>query len=499
MLVNNQMTCDACKQEFVDSQQFSHYYCKQCNKLFTLCPSCRNNWAAEDVAGSINSKNDNHKICQDAALDDNLIKKQSFNLLTSGNIVSKVPVFAPSIQTTPSIHNLSSNPIFQLSLSSKELFHSNFLLWLADNYPNIFNVILHKCFKANLVFDPTKHVALREFKKLDFCICENKNNKVGRILFVLENKFKSLPSLKQLEDYEIVVNAHNSGNDTNTHFVLLTLTQDLPWMGIQNGLVRNRWVHVTYNDYAKAFDCIRSYGACLDLFTTELIKKYQDYIDVFSDYLQQNISSVINISTNNFNWSDMSCKMMKQLRTDDIWQKLVASRIASLIEKGLNNVGKNACFNNLGTKELLQNGVQNDTIYISIGFSRGTALIDVKRRIDDKCIYGVQIQNGYYKRVLESVSSIVGPDPCQLFTDYLKNGMFSNKFNYQSFNPSFKWYDSNPNIFTSPEIHPKASHDCQAGLKGFGGYGNTFIYQSKEIDSSSISDVVDEIVADILT
>ena len=497
MLVNNQMTCDACKQEFVDSQQFSHYYCKQCNKLFTLCPSCRNNWAAEDVAGSINSKNDNHKICQDAALDDNLIKKQSFNLLTSGNIVSKVPVFAPSIQKTPSIHNLGSNPIFQLSLSSKELFHSNFLLWLADNYPNIFNVILHKCFKANLVFDPTKHVALREFKKLDFCICEIKNEKVGRILFVLENKFKSLPSLKQLVDYENVVQAHNSGNDTNTHFVLLTLTQDLPWMGIQNGLVRNRWVHVTYNDYAKAFDCIRSCGACLDLFTTELIKKYQDYIDVFSDYLQKNIPSVINMSTNNFNWSDMSCKMMKQLRTDDIWQKLVASHIASLIESRLIKAGKNACFNNLGTKELLQNGVQNDTIYISIGFSRGTALIDVKRRIDDKCIYGVQIQNGYYKRVLESVSSIVAQvGSYQLFTNYLRQGKFSNKFNYQS----FKWYDSSPNnIFTSQVIHPKASHVWKAKLPGFGGYGNTFIYQSKEIDSSSISDVVDEIVADILT
>lgn len=183
------------------------------------------------------------------------------------------------------------------------------------------------------------------------------------------------------------------------------------------------------------------------------------------------------------------------MRTDDIWQKLVASRIASLIESRLKEAGKNACFNNLGTKELLQNGVQNDTIYISIGFSRGTALIDVKRRIDNNCIYGVQIQNGYYKRVLESVSSIVAQvGSYQLFTNYLSQGMFSNKFNYQS----FKWYDSSPNnIFTSPEIHPKESHFCQAGLKGFGGYGKTFICQSKVIASSSISDVVDEIVADI--
>ena len=186
--------------------------------------------------------------------------------------------------------------------------------------------------------------------------------------------------------------------------------------------------------------------------------------------------------------------MMKQLRTDDIWQKLVASRIASLIESRLKEAGKNACFNNLGTKELLQNGVQKDTIYISIGFSRGTALIDVKRRIDDKCIYGVQIQNGYYKRVLESVSSIVAQvGSYQLFTYYLNQRMFSNKFN-QSFQ---SWNGNSKNIFTSQVIHPKASHVCQAGLKGFGGYGNTFIYQSKVIASSSISDVVDEIVADI--
>ena len=174
---------------------------------------------------------------------------------------------------------------------------------------------------------------------------------------------------------------------------------------------------------------------------------------------------------------------------------MVASHIASLIESGLKQAGKNACFNNLGTKELLQNGVQNDTIYISIGFSRGTALIDVKRKIDHKCIYGVQIQNGYYKRVLESVSTIVEQfdPPCLLFTDYLNQGKFSNKFNqsFQSWNGNFK------NIFTSQEIHPKESHFCLAGLKGFGGYGKTFICQSKVIDSSSISDVVDEIVADI--
>ena len=31
------------------------------------------------------------------------------------------------------VEKLNNNPIFQLSLSSKELFHSNFLAWLAED------------------------------------------------------------------------------------------------------------------------------------------------------------------------------------------------------------------------------------------------------------------------------------------------------------------------------------------------------------------------------
>lgn len=31
------------------------------------------------------------------------------------------------------VETLKNNPIFQLSLSSKELFHSNFLAWLAED------------------------------------------------------------------------------------------------------------------------------------------------------------------------------------------------------------------------------------------------------------------------------------------------------------------------------------------------------------------------------
>ena len=502
------------------------------------------NWTADDVAGVISSENCDLTQLLKAALNDNFATQKVSNQHISGVVVTQVQGSSTYIgktkNTTLSIQDLFFNPIFQLSLSSKELFHSNFLLWLAYNHTDIFNYILRNCFKAKFDFDPTKHIALREFMNLDFCICEKLKNvvdsvenistdeaqeEVGRILFVLENKFKSLPYLTQLENYETKVLIHNAGNKPikkknetvsqyakrldayykeldNVHFVLLTLTKELPWMNIQNGLVRNRWVHVTYNEYATAFDCLPIFSSGMDPFVVELIKRYQDFIMVFSDYMANNIPCAHQLSKKG-DWTIMSSnQIMKKLRTDDIWQKLVASSIASLIELRLKQNGINGVFNNLGVKELLApannniNSVPSCTIYISIGFSRGTALIDVKRKIDNNVIYGVQIQNGYYKRVLESVNSIVTKvGHLKLFTNALNSGLFNSKFDYKP----CTWIDSNPNIFVTPQvIHPSSNHVCKAGLKGFGGYGLTFVCQSKVIDTnSSISDVVNAIVDDI--
>ena len=83
----------------------------------------------------------------------------------------------------------------------------------------------------------------------------------------------------------------------------------------------------------------------------------------------------------------------------------------------------------------------------------------------------------------------------KLFTNALNSGLFNSKFDYKP----CTWIDSNPNIFVTPQvIHPSSNHVCKAGLKGFGGYGITFVCQSKVIDTnSSISDVVNAIVDDI--
>ena len=64
------------------------------------------------------------------------------------------------------VEKLNNNPIFQLSLSSKELFHSNFLAWLAEdkNTRTIFNQIMKIWMQdENWEFDDSKMMVKREY------------------------------------------------------------------------------------------------------------------------------------------------------------------------------------------------------------------------------------------------------------------------------------------------------------------------------------------------
>ena len=114
--------------------------------------------------------------------------------------------------------------MFHLSLSSKELFHSNLLAWLAEDPDTreLFVVVL-KLFglensQAEKLADGIRgneYMVLREYNNFDFCICEKLKNwkekpgeeeyVPGRVVLVLENKFKSIPYETQLKGYEDAV------------------------------------------------------------------------------------------------------------------------------------------------------------------------------------------------------------------------------------------------------------------------------------------------------
>lgn len=143
----------------------------------------------------------------------------------------------------------TNNAVFQLSLSSKELFHSNFLYWLATDSTlnphkkgsssltqNFFNQLLYQ-FGSSLAnkFNLDDYAVFREYEHFDFSIWEKKvkstksggddtdsaqdenvareaskeisyegtcdTKELERVVLVLENKFKSIPYQEQLDFY----------------------------------------------------------------------------------------------------------------------------------------------------------------------------------------------------------------------------------------------------------------------------------------------------------
>ena len=127
--------------------------------------------------------------------------------------------------------------MFQLSLASKELFHSNFLAWIAS-FPD--RASIDHPFRKLMIslgadkgkvdkWPSTWHVA-REYHNFDLCVldripddyeedgCEQEwpdNTKDGEIksrvnlLLVLENKVKSIPYITQLHEYQDKIIEYN--------------------------------------------------------------------------------------------------------------------------------------------------------------------------------------------------------------------------------------------------------------------------------------------------
>ena len=98
------------------------------------------------------------------------------------------------------ICDLSKNIMFKLSLTSKELFHSNFLAWVFEKYQlecsKIFNISELKDESTKIIREENIGKNKNGKKCVADIVIENGGNKI-----IIENKFKCLPDLNQLKDY----------------------------------------------------------------------------------------------------------------------------------------------------------------------------------------------------------------------------------------------------------------------------------------------------------
>lgn len=100
------------------------------------------------------------------------------------------------------IEDLSKNIMFRLSLTSKELFHSNFLAWIFETYKNecadVFGITELKYESTKIIREDNIGKNGNGKKCIADIVIQNGDNKI-----IIENKFKCLPDLNQLKDYLI--------------------------------------------------------------------------------------------------------------------------------------------------------------------------------------------------------------------------------------------------------------------------------------------------------
>lgn len=448
--------------------------------------------------------------------------------------------------------------MFNLSLSSKELFHSNFLAWIAEDEDTMeLFVSILKLFglKNETAEDYAEgirnglYVVKREYNNFDFCICENIDNwekgskqdaeeKIpGRVLLVLENKFKSIPYKAQLEEYQTKVVGLNEQASVNEakllclidepkkkphgkskiyqnkkeqvdkkyngqkcHFVLLSLAKEVCGLTIEGQKPqrfiqtadKNKWHFVTYKEYSEK---LKNQVQNQSGFKCNVILDYASYIDTFCKYLINKIPQDILKEI----WTSIlsSNSELVAIRMDDIWQKLIVNLIAvRFCEKY-----KKECVFGNDAKTFIENNNLKDKVHVASGFSRGTGLFEVKIKIDDECLFGIQIQDGYYKRLLETTEDKLKSPAASFYEDRLKR--LSGMFHLSNHNPWIdpQGYDIDPqgyDIFDlDAEIHPTGNRPNRV-FENFGGYGKTFICQSKKLSSDcTIEMVLNAVITDI--
>jgi PD-(D/E)XK nuclease superfamily len=141
------------------------------------------------------------------------------------------------------IRDLDANPVWAMSLGSKELFHSNLLAWFMDHQPEVRDAIVQAWTKPEPEATTTTAQApkvLTEYKHLDLVVYTP-----GRQVLVIENKVFALPDERQLDAYSANTIPGMPGSPA---LVLLSLT-DPGWPdGSWTAPTGQRWWWRSYDD-----------------------------------------------------------------------------------------------------------------------------------------------------------------------------------------------------------------------------------------------------------
>ena len=384
-------------------------------------------------------------------------------------------------------NSLKNNFLFQASLGSKELFHSNLIGWLleqrveSESKSFILEKFLKNLFKGRTFLEQSESIddfqILREDKNIDLTI---RCRVGGKCLIVLiENKVKSLPSIIQLENYSkkaekmegkiinfkgdsgepLLLNAKVKGK-----FLLSMTTVN------DNRISKNEeWVNITYeNNILKFLGSIK--GSLFENKDVNLaINRYIDLLEnqvallkhfgLISDHSDDFFKRPYDIYSNNEIKADL-----ESLRLHDLILKLIHHKIAKKVECKV-------------SKFLDINRAVSE-------FTRSTGITSVDIIVAKKIIVGIQLQGNQFR----------------LYTIY-KRGKTNEKFSLKLWNEKLWFYDLDTgkpllgNGRRKEYFHKLGMQDQSGNNRAFCEYGQgVFLYLYKDLSKTEVPLTMDMVV-----
>ena len=220
---------------------------------------------------------------------------------------------------TDAIAFLKQSLIYQMSLGSKELFHSNVWYYLIKNEPTFIKVFFPDCEPSEMLH---KDIVSREYHRRDLVIWYG-NKKGDAYHLTIENKIKSIPSFEQLENYssDIGIWSFKKG-------ILTGIGEDILDLNTSSSLPN--WRYLSYDIIAERIRNIAKSSQVKEIRDHILqIEEYCDVIDAINIILKE----PINKNKTKLIYEDN--EELKVLRILDVYKKLKGSHFLFEIRKQL--------------------------------------------------------------------------------------------------------------------------------------------------------------------
>lgn len=345
------------------------------------------------------------------------------------------------------VEYLRNSLIYQMSLGSKELFHSNVWWWLIENDKNFI-----RSFIPN--FEPSKYHnseyiwAKREERNRDILIwLEEDNGKKSHL--VIENKIKTLPTTEQLKDYTM-----NLGENAFIGGVLTGIGDCLLDSSELNGIngVIGKWSYVSYKEIANRILEIALISTSDSIIGhIEQIKEYCNIINCLNLILEENLNKNKNALS-----FDCDYDSLNNLRIADIFKKHKGSHFLNYIKA-----------HNEELEAMKPNGYN---LIICQSFNNGKTTLDIRfsNWVDGNTPYnllGVQIEGDQFRIVAEK-----NAHPENINSDLIYNELKDCWFDDS--------YDKNSNRFIFGNKSTMKPHNGKK-YDTYNTNGYCFVYQSR--------------------